>query len=226
MNWFIVIGIVFVIIGMYMLYLYFQNYTTVAANMVNYNNANPAVLVSDNPLSYQYTVGAWIYVNSWDNNNIKPILSIPGQINLYLDKTTPTLYFDISQNCGTSSNKHSPPMVVTDNFPIQKWTYVTIVIDNYFVDMYLDGKLMQSMKMNCMQSIPSNISTNIYLGGSPTVINDIMVTKVYRWSYVMSPQDVWKQYIVGNGVATSFSTYGMSIEILKNNQIQNDIRVF
>ena len=226
MNWFIVIGLVMVIIGMYMLYLFFQNYTTIAANTVNLTTVNTPVILSDNPLSYQYTVGAWIYVNSWDNNNIKPILSIPGQINLYLDVTTPTLFFDISQNCGTKSNTPSPPMVVTDNFPIQKWTYVSIVVDNYFVDMYLDGKLMQSMKMNCMQKIPSITTTNIYLGGTPAIINDISVTKVYRWSYVMSPQDVWRQYIIGNGVSTSFSSYGMSIEILKNNQIQNDIRVF
>jgi len=166
MNWMIVIGIVVVIIGMYLLYLYFQNYTTVAANMTNLNNANPPVTNTNNPLTYQYSVDAWIYVNSWNNNNIKPILSIPNQINLYLDKTTPTLYFDISQNCGTTTSTPSPPMVVTDNFPIQKWTYVTIVVDNYFVDMYLDGKLMQSMKLNCMQSIPSNVSTSIYLGGN------------------------------------------------------------
>ena len=226
MNWMIVIGIVVVIIGMYLLYLYFQNYTTVAANMTNLNNANPPVTNTNNPLTYQYSVDAWIYVNSWNNNNIKPILTIPNQINLYLDKTTPTLYFDISQNCGTTTSKPSPPMVVTDNFPIQKWTYVTIVVDNYFVDMYLDGKLMQSMKMNCMQSIPSNVSTSIYLGGNPTIINDIMVTKVYRYPYVLAPQDVWKKYIIGNGVSTSFSTYGMSIEITKNNEVQNDIRIF
>ena len=226
MNWFIVLGIVAVILGMYMLYLYFQNYTTIAANLVNLNSANPSVSITNNPTSYQYTVGAWVYVNSWNNNSVKPILAIPGQFNLYLDATTPTLYFDISQNCAVGGNKPSPPMIVTDNFPLQRWTYVTVVVDNYFVDMYIDGKLLQSMKLNCMQSIPTSTNSAIYLGGSPTIINDIMVTKVYRWSYVLAPQDLWKSYIVGNGVSTSFSTYGMAVDILKNNQVQNQIRIF
>jgi len=226
MNWFIVIGIVAVILGMYLLYLYFQNYTTVAANMVNLNNANPSVSITNNPNSYQYTVGAWVYVNSWNNNQVKPVLAIPNQFNLYLDATTPTLYFDISQNCAVGGAQASPPMIVTDNFPLQRWTYVTVVVDNYFVDMYIDGKLLQSMKLNCMQSIPSTTSAAIYLGGSPTVINDIMVTKVYRWSYVLAPQDVWKSYVVGNGVSTSFSSYGMAVDIMKNNQVQNQIRIF
>lgn len=225
MNWFIVLGVVAILIGMYLLYIYFQNYTTIASNLVNLNNTNASVNIKDNASSYQYSVGAWVYVNSWNNNNVKPILSVPNQFKLYLDKTSPTLYFDISQNC-TSGQPPSPPMVVTDNFPLQRWTYVTIVVDNYFVDMYLDGKLMQSMKLKCMQSVPTNTTSAIYLGGSPTIINDIMMTKVYRWSYVLGTQDVWKNYIAGNGVSTSFSTYGMEIDILKNNEVQNEIRIF
>jgi Concanavalin A-like lectin/glucanases superfamily len=226
MNWFIVIGVVVVILGIYLLYLYFQNYTTVASNLVNLNNANPSVAITNNPNSYQYSVGAWVYVNSWNNNVTKPILAIPGQFNLYLDTTSPTLYFDISQNCAGGSATPSPPMIVTDNFPLQRWTYITVVVDNYFVDMYVDGKLLQSMKLNCMQSVPSTTTASIYLGGSPTVINDVMMTKVYRWSYVLAPQDVWKNYIGGNGVSTSFSSYGMAVDIMKNNQVQNQFRVF
>lgn len=225
MNWNIVLGVVAILIGMYVLYLYFQNYTTIAANTVSLTNANTPVNIKDKASSYQYSVGAWVYVNSWNNNNLKPILSMPNQFKLYLDKTSPTLYFDISQNC-MNGQTPSPPMVVTDNFPLQRWTYVTIVVDNYFVDMYLDGKLMQSMKMKCMQSVPTNTTSSIYLGGNPIIINDIMLTKVYRWSYVLSTQDVWKNYIAGNGVSTSFSTYGMEIDILKNNEVQNEIRIF
>ena len=225
MNWLLILGIVAVLIGLYLLYLWFQNYTTIAANEVNLNNANPSVAITTNPTSYQYSIGTWVYVNSWNNNSIKPILSVPNQLSLYLDKTTPTLFFDISQNCANGQHP-SPPLVVTDNFPLQRWTYVTIVVDNYFVDMYLDGKLLQSMKLNCMQSIPTNTSVSIHLGGNPTVINDIMVTKTYRWSYVMGPTDVWKQYLGGNGVSTSFSSYGMSIDILKNGQELNTYRLF
>jgi Concanavalin A-like lectin/glucanases superfamily len=226
MNWWIVLGVSFVIILTYILYKYFQNYTTVASNMVNLNQVIPSILVTNNPISFQYSVGAWIYVNSWNNNNYKPLISIPNQFNIYLDKTSPTLYFDISQNCGTNNVNPTPPIVISDDFPIQRWTYACVVVDNFFIDMYLDGKLMQSVKLNCMQSFPNQANTSVYLGGNPAVLNDIMMSKVYRWSYTLAPRDVWNNYIAGNGVSTSFSSYGMAIDVLKNNTVQNSIRLF
>ena len=117
-------------------------------------------------------------------------------------------------------------MIITDNFPIQKWTYVSVVVDNFFVDMYLDGKMVKSVKMNCMQSMPSITNTSVYLGGNPTVMNDIMITKMIRWSYVLSPQDVWKNYMSGNGVSTMLTSYGANLDILRNNSLQNTIKLF
>jgi hypothetical protein len=34
---------------------------------------------------------------------------------------------------------------ITTNFPLQKWVQVIISIDNYLLDLYLDGKLMNSI---------------------------------------------------------------------------------
>lgn len=226
MNWYIILAVSVVIILLYILYLYFQNYTTVSSGIVNLNNTVPSVTVGDNPSSYQYSVGTWVYVNSWNNNNFKPLITIPNQFSLYLDQTTPTLYFDVAQNCGGSKTvEPTPPITVTTDFPLQRWTYVTVVVDNYFVDMYLDGKLVQSVKLNCMQAIPTG-SVAIHMGGSPAITNDIMMSKVYRWSYTLAPRDVWNNYISGNGVSNSFSTYGMAIDILKNNTTQSSFRIF
>jgi hypothetical protein len=226
MNWFIILAVSITIILLYILYLYFQNYTTVSSGVVNLNQTVPSVIVGDNPSTYQYSIGAWVYVNSWNNNNFKPLVTIPNQFSLYLDQTTPTLYFDVAQNCGGNKEvKPTPPIVVTSDFPLQRWTYVTLVVDNYFIDMYLDGKLVQSVKLNCMQAIPTG-SVSIYMGGTPAVTNDIMLAKVYRWSYTLAPRDVWNNYIVGNGVSSSFNSYGMAIDILKNNTTQNTFRIF
>ena len=218
--------IALVIILLYVLYVYYHSSSAIASSMVNLNSANTPVVISDNPTSYQYSFGVWVYVNSWNNNNTKPIFSIPNQINVFFDNTTPTLYVDINQNCSTSTTKITPPMIITDNFPIQRWTYVSIVVDNFFVDMYLDGKMVKSMKMNCMQSMPSITNTSVYLGGSPTVMNDIMITKMIRWSYVLGPQDVWKNYMSGNGISTMITSYGANLNILRNNSLQNTIKLF
>ena len=82
------------------------------------------------------------------------------------------------------------------------------------------------MKMNCMQYMPSAKNASVYLGGSPTVVSDIKVTKMYRWSYVLAPQDVWKNYMSGNGVSSSFATYGANLDIMKNSTVQNTIKLF
>jgi len=226
MNWYIIFAFVLILLLLYILYVYYSNYTTVASNEINLNSSNQPVPVTNNPSSYQYSISAWVYVNSWDNTVTKPLIRIPNQFNLYLDKTTPTLFFDVSQNCSTANITPTPPVPITHDFPLQRWTFVTVVVDNYFVDMYLDGKLLQSIKLNCMQKKPSSTNVNIYLGGNPSVATDIMMTKVYRWSYVLAPQDVWSKYIGGNGITGSISTYGLSVEVLKNNTVQNTIRLF
>jgi Concanavalin A-like lectin/glucanases superfamily len=215
-----------VIILIYVLYVYYHASSAIATSLINLNNTNSSVSITDNPNSYQYTFGIWVYVNSWNNMNQKPLFTIPNQVNVYFDTTTPTLFVDISQNCSTGSGSATPPMIVTDNFPIQKWTYVTIVVDNYFVDMYVDGKMVKSVKMNCMQSVSNATNTSVYLGGNPAVVNDIMLTRFYRWSYVLAPQDVWKQYASGNGVSSTFATYGINVDVMRNNQVQNTIKLF
>ena len=230
MNYLIIALVALTIILLYILYVYYRSSSSIVSNVVNLNGSNIPVVISDNPSSYQYTYGVWVYVNSWSNNSNKPIFTVPNQINVYLDKTSPTLYVDINQNCsatsGQAAGSRTPPMAVTDNFPMQRWTYVSIVVDNFFVDMYLDGKMMKSMKMNCMQYMPSAKNASVYLGGSPTVVSDIKVTKMYRWSYVLAPQDVWKNYMSGNGVSSSFATYGANLDIMKNSTVQNTIKLF
>ena len=41
------------------------------------------------------------------------------------------------------------PTVVklTQNFPLKKWTYVTISVDNSYIDSDIDGKLIRSIKL-------------------------------------------------------------------------------
>jgi Concanavalin A-like lectin/glucanases superfamily len=229
MNLKIIALIAFVIILLYVLYIYYRSSSAIASSLVNLNGSNAAVQITDNPNTYQYSFGVWVYVNSWDNSNQKPIFTIPNQINVYFDKTSPTLYVDIAQNCAAGNgnvNTATAPIIITDNFPIQKWTYVAIVADNFFIDLYVDGKMVKSVKLNCMQSVPSTANTSVYLGGNPAITSDIMLTRFYRWSYVLAPQDIWKQYLSGNGVSSSFATYGINVDVMRNNQLQNTIKLF
>ena len=37
-------------------------------------------------------------------------------------------------------------MIITDNFPLQKWVCIGLSVDSQFVDGYIDGKLIRSQR--------------------------------------------------------------------------------
>ena len=224
MNWsYIVLGVIIVIL-LYVLYLnYFATSKTKLTTQTTLNTASiPGIKITDAPTTTRYAYGIWVYVNTWSNTNTKPIFNRPGQITVYLDNNTPTLYCDISQNC-TGSATATTHMSITQNFPIQKWTYITVNVDNKFVDMYLDGKLVKSIQMACTQTTPPTDAL-MMLGGSQP--NDILVSKFHRWSTSLSPQDVWSEYMQGNGVSNTFmSTYGVKMTVLKDSIEQTSVNL-
>ena len=221
---YIVLGVIIIIL-LYVLYLnYFSTYRTKLSTSTTLNAASiPGITITDAPTTTRYAYGIWMYVNTWNNNNTKPIFSRPGQISVYLDNTTPTLYCDISQNC-TNNITPTTKMNITQNFPIQKWTYVTVNVDNRFVDMYLDGKLVKSIQMNCTQTTPPKDEL-MFLGGQQA--NDILVSSFHRWSIPLSPQDVWNEYLKGNWQNNNMmSNYGVKMVVMKDKIEQTSVSLF
>ena len=221
---YIVFGVIIVIL-LYVLYLYyFATNKTKLSPQTTLNVASiPGITITDAPTSSRYAYGIWMYVNTWNNNNTKPIFSRPGQLSVYLDNTTPTLYCDISQNC-TNNATATQKMSITQNFPIQKWTYVTVNVDNKFVDMYLDGKLVKSIQLGCQATTPPKDAL-MFLGGSQP--NDILVSNFHRWSIPLSPQDVYTEYMKGNGMSNNMmSTYGVKMSVLKDKIEQTSVNLF
>jgi hypothetical protein len=112
----------------------------------------------------------------------------PGltDIKLYIEATTPSLKFMINNN--------DKPILVTDNFPVQKWVNIVVNVDNKFVDFYLDGKLVKSVKLETQPSSPS-ATTAMSLGSG----FDAAAAGFTRWANPVNPQDVWSNYLQGNG---------------------------
>jgi hypothetical protein len=215
MNPIIIILIIAVIFLLYLLYAYFASASTKLSSEKSLLTSNTPITISASPASTRYALGIWIYVNSWNGaNSNKIIYSFPGKIQLYLDKNMPTLKVSISMNPG------DPDIIVTENFPIQKWTYVLISVDNTFVDCYLDGKLLKSSKMTGLQNSPTEEAPKIYLGGLPNSYqgNDITVSNFIRWTTPLIPSDVWTIYMKGNGtnILKGMNDYGLDVSLLKN----------
>jgi hypothetical protein len=137
--------------------------------------------------------------------------------------------------------------IVTQNFPLQKWVYIITSLDNQFLDVYLDGKLVKSARLsdvtgsvfpvvpgNTPQVFLGNSNTNnkLYNGtsgpaGSGTMITsfspfDAYATYFYRWNTAMDPGTAWRYYMKGNGqnsLLGNLSAYGINMQVLQNNVV-------
>jgi len=134
----IFLGVVIVIL-VYVLYYYFTNMATTLQAQASLNLIVPAISNLNNATSTRYAYGIWVYINTWNTNVAHTIFSRSANLKIYLDQYAPILKCDIAMSSGAPQT-----MVITDNFPLQKWTHIIISVDNQYVDAYLDGKLIQS----------------------------------------------------------------------------------
>ena len=236
---YIVLGIVIFILIAYVIYLRMYSGINNLSGQVNLNvtKAPDPILAEKltNPSSTRYSYGIWIYVNSWDNTKTKTIFSRYNDIVLYLDKQSTILSCLISPtktgsdttdalipDATAASAVTGTTLTITNNFPIQKWVFVTIVIDNQIVDMYIDGKLVKSATI---PQVAPNAKTNIYYGFN----YDTVISNFQRWTYPLDPQSVYNYYVngassIGGGSATG--GYHATVTITKNNNPTSTYKLF
>jgi hypothetical protein len=121
-----------------------------------------------------------------------------------------------------SSNKAKKEHLITDNLPLQTWVHLIVSIDNTFVDVYMNGKLIKSFQDNTIDA-PSDTS-NIEYGQ----IN-CYLAKLTRTTTATDPQTAWDLYSAGNGenpLAKYLASFGLSVTLQKNNQDYSKITVF
>jgi hypothetical protein len=218
MNPVVIVLAIIVIILIYVLYRYFTKPTALSAKMIRLNVANPPIPGTSipNPTSTRYSYGVWTYINTWTPNQKMLISRGDGpnaEFSLYLDPSQPILYCVVG---GQSS------IFVTDNFPIQKWVYIVISVDNQFVDCYLDGKLVKSQKLTTQPSTNSSTLPITFGQGS-----DIYVSNVTRWTQPMDPTTAWSNYMDGNGGSNNvLSSYNLDLTLLKDNVQKSKYTLF
>lgn len=211
----IVLGILVITLLYVLLKYYSGNGSSKLVSMTSLKTGNAAIPVSNLSSSTRYALGIWVYVNSWDTNKVKTIYSMPGKVVLYLDSMRPAMNVDFYMK----GNANPTTICLTENFPLQKWVYVTVSVDNSFADLYIDGKMIKSAKLDGIQCDATE--ANIYLGGNPASLNDIVVAKFLKWGNPLSLSEVWNEYLRGNGSTNALykmmSSYGININVLKDN---------
>jgi hypothetical protein len=233
MNWVVISLAIIILFLFYILYRYYTNTATTVSKLAYLTTSQPAITTLINSSSARYAYGIWIYVNnlnsgSSSSNNPNIIFQRSNNIILSLDNNSTNLYCWLNDNVTPSTS----PTIVTNNFPLQKWSQVIVNVDNQFIDYYLNGKLIKSEKKTNTLTTPSDISkgnSNVYLGNSANtkfVPFDAYVTNLQYWSNPINPQDAWNSYLSGNGQNSYIGWYNLNLQVLKDNMLQTSVSLY
>ena len=226
MNTVVIILGVLLIIVLYLSFFVFTGTQSLTAK-VDLGSQQSPILAKEigNPGSVRYSFETWVYVYQFENGG-KYLFSRPGattgkNIGLKLGNTAPELILEYV-SVDSAGTKVPSSLIVSNNFPIQSWAHVIVSVDNNYIDVYMNGKLVKSI-----QAIldPPSIGSSIEYG-----LTKAYLAKFVRNTYPVDPQTAWDHYNSGNGISGSMSSllgnYGATIVFNKDSAEYSKLKVF
>jgi hypothetical protein len=222
----IILGILLLVI-IYILIQVLSERGKSVANKVDLSATNGSVSYKalKNPKASRFSLSLWVYLEnlkSTGNTDIIYIKKNDGSDFLKLSVTDTTIlkYNMALQNGEVVTNE------IMGNFPLQKWVYVIISVDNKIIDLYVDGKLVRSQQLDSppvSTDSDFNISYGSCNGGNKCKGH---VAKFERIPQPMDPSTAWTKYMQGNGgsyFSKMLSSYGATVTLTKDDL---DLRQF
>lgn len=213
----IFLGTALVVLIMYML---FQSYFDGKQSLVSQTKLDKMSDVTSvsKPYASIFSYGIWVHIGQWSNGSDQTLFKRDTELEVYFtsnaglkiktSKTNPADVDDIDD------------IVVTNNFPIQKWVHIGIVVDNQIMDVYLDGKMVKSVKLKANIS-PSDNNSITYGKDSDgsAIASNTHIAEHKRITYALDPKGMWDLYMEGNGMGgltQAASEMNVNLSILKD----------
>jgi len=236
-NTTIILGTVLVVLIIYML---FQSYFDGEQKLLSQAYLKDAVDVEkenvSKPNASNFSYGIWIYVQQWiaptgageGLEKSSRIFARKDELGLYLgqDATLTVRVADYASgdvNSATASATTYSEITLTNNFPIQKWVHVGLVVDGNKFDGYIDGKMVKSVGLESTGITPSapdgTAENKIEFGKENAMKDTLMIAEHKRRTYPMDPKGMWDLYMKGNGVnglTKAASNMNVNLSILKD----------
>lgn len=219
----IILGILLVLV-IYILYKVISEKGKSVTNKLNSLDSNPdwPYSTATRPNSSRYFLSWWVYVvqqNSTSNTifDIKTDATTRVKVTLY---DTGTMKYSLYDSGANSLQEHT----LATNLPYQKWVYCVLSVDNNVVDVYIDGKMIRSQRMNYKPSHPDKDYKIVF--GHTSGTDEFHLAKMERVPQPMDPTLAWNKYMEGNGgsyFSRILSNYGASFTITKDDL---DVRKF
>ena len=217
MKIFTLILIVIIVFMLYLGLVYYFTPPTTITKKVYLANGVPSVPMQKLPSigAAKYSYELWIYVNHVDQAAAptanKNGTGNPGG-NIFNVNTPNSASLDMYKDGSAKLSLGGFPILITDKFPLQRWEYVIINVDNNLVEIYLDGKLLRSVKTQEPVSTPTITSILSFGQG------DIYISTFNRNLYTISQTDAYKNYLNGNN-GLRLTNFGVSFDFLKNSDV-------
>ena len=215
----VILGIILIIVLYYFLS---SSGTTVLSNKLDLSipqTSIPKEKISE-PSSRKYSYEMWLYgynFNGSSNHIVSRASSSSGKnIGLKFDTSSPKLILEYT---ATGATKTIP---ITDNFPLQTWTHLIVSVDDKYIDIYMNGKLIKSVQDSSIET-PSATATIDY-----GIVN-CYLAKLSRSVLPTDPQTAWDKYSAGNGenpFSKYLSNFGLTMTLQKNNQDYSKVTLF
>lgn len=230
MNYLLILLGIILIFVIYALYIKLLGNTSVLSKNTYLKTSIPAVdlntLAKSGSTRYAYSF--WLYVNNLSNTT--PIFTVlkgsgdtTGIFKVELNPTGIAMNVIIAKAGETITGVNTQTIKITPNFPLQKWVFVVISLDNTQLDLYLDGKIVNSRMLSITPAVPEGTNPSIVFGNG-----DMFISQLNRQTTPMDPQTAWSTYMSGNGngFSSMFSSYGLNMIFSKNQVEQQNIAIF
>lgn len=190
----IILGVALILV-LYIVF-YYMSMRDSLANRLDLGQAQTPITIDKltSPGNTKYSYELWMYVYGPKSIATDTYVffrdgstATKKNIGLKLKGNSPTLMLEY-ENAGATS----PEITITDNLPFQSWVHIIVSADNSYIDIYMNGKLIKSVKDAGIKS-PSE-SSALNFGVSQTYL-----AKFERTSEPTDPQTAWNHYMDGNG---------------------------
>jgi len=187
MNYYIIgIGaaILIICVLLYKLYSYlFPEKSKVSSKNYLFNPAIQSIPLDGlkNPTSNTYSIELWLYINSLPNTETA--------IFSYSPSNSVSLIIDPNNILTFKNTEKKEQSMKISNIPLQRWVYIVINVKHTLVEMYIDGKLVDSSK------IPSRYINSISYNDTITFGSiDAYIAGMNRNTKLLDSETIEKQY--------------------------------
>ncbi len=195
---FIILGVVLVLI-VYFIFFFVSGKESLA-DKLDLAQVQTPITLSD-PTKTRYSYELWMYVYGTKENSTSAAgnyifykngdAGTPPNKNIGLKLQSTNLKLEYLKSPASSSASATPQTItITDNLPLQSWVHVIISVDNSYIDIYVNGKLVKSIKDDIVTPIDSTVNFDI---------SKTYLAKFTRTVKPTDPQTAWNNYLSGNG---------------------------